>query len=127
MPKFAGVVEIDERAVDKLLNAPAGPTGKFLSRLGLQVYSVARNMAPVSPKGSHGRPPGYLKTHIEWELHSGAEGLYVTVVSPATTGDRRDFAYGAAQNVENLRGAHGGRIRTTPHLEPALRYVFNLY
>ena len=123
MPRFTADVILDDREIDRLLNSPAGPVAEYLSTLGRRVHAVARNLAPISPHGSHGRAPGYLKIRIDWELKHDARGPYVDISSPARTGDGRDFAYGAAQNVENLRGAHGGRIRTTPHLVPALHYV----
>lgn len=123
MPKFAGEVLIDHAALERFTKSPSGPVGEYLANLGRQVYTVARNLAPVSPRGSHGRPPGYLKTQIAWELLLGSDGLFVSVTSPATTGDGRRAPYGAFQNVPNLRGRGGHHIRTTPHLEPALRYI----
>lgn len=124
MPKFAGEVLIDHAALERFLTTPTGPVGEYLADKGRQVYTVARNMAPISPRGSHGRGPGYLRTQIAWELLLGADGLFVSVTSPARTNDNRRAPYGAYQNVPDLRGRGGHRIRTTPHLEPALRYVF---
>lgn len=125
MPKFAGEVTINQSELDRFLRDPAGPVGDHLSRLGRQVYTVARNMAPISPHGSHGRPPGFLKTRIDWRLELAADGLSVVVTSPATTGDGRNAPYGSYQNIPNLT-VNGHRIKTTPHLEPALRYVMDL-
>lgn len=123
MVTYTRDVTLDDDAIEKLLTSPAGPVGEYLATLGRRVTAVARNLAPVSPRGSHGRPPGYLKTQIGWQLGHDAQGLYVDVMSPARTGDGRDFPYGLAQSLEELRGAHGGRIKTTPHLQPALRLI----
>lgn len=116
-------VTLDEAAIERLLTSPAGPVGEYLATLGRRVTAVAKNLAPISPKGSHGRPPGYLKINIGWEIGRDGSGLYVDIASPARTGDGRDFPYGLAQNLENLRGRGGHHIRTTPHLVPALESV----
>lgn len=116
-------VTLDDDAIDRLLTSPAGPVGEYLSTLGLRVYTVARNLAPISPAGSHGRPPGHLKTEIYWELQRDTLGLYVDIGSPARTGDGRNAPYGLFQSIPDLRGPHGGRIKTTPHLQPALESV----
>lgn len=113
-------VILDDRAIELLLTSPAGPVGEYLGRLGQRVAASARRRAPISPTGSHGRRPGHLRGEIRFEVHHDVRGVYVDILSPARTGDARNFPYGAAQNVEFLRGAHGGRIKTTPHLQPAL-------
>jgi hypothetical protein len=118
-------VIIDDEAIAIFLTSPAGPVGDLLSDLGRKIYTVARNMAPISPKGSHGRAPGWLKTRIDWELRTDDGDLYVVVTSPALTNDGREAPYGKFQNIEDLHGAGGHKIRTTPHLLPAFHYVMD--
>lgn len=114
-------VNVDEAALQRFLSGPAGPVGRVLAQLGQRGTQIAKRRAPVSPHGSHGRGSGYLRSQIGWSMHRDARGLYVDISSPARTGDGRNAPYGLFQSLSNLRGAHGGRIKTTPHLQPALR------
>lgn len=114
---------VDEAAIRRLLESPAGPVGDYLAGIGRRVYTEARRIAPVSPHGSHGRQPGYLQSRIKWALGRDSRGLYAEVASMARTSDGRGFPYGHAQELETLHGRGGHRIKTTPHLVPALESI----
>lgn len=118
-----GDVRVDEAAIRDLAG-PAGPVARYLAGGAQTVTQEAKRLAPVSPRGSHGRRSGYLRSQIGWVIGADDRGLYVDVASPARTGDGRDAPYGLFQNIPNLMGrAHNGRrypITTTPHLAPAL-------
>lgn len=120
---MADDVVLDERALQQFLTSPAGPVGQLLATLGARVAQSAKRHAPVSPHGSHGRGSGYLRSRIGWEVKRDRRGLHVDITSPARTGDGRDFPYGYAQSLEVLHGRGGHRIKTTPHLQPALREI----
>lgn len=118
-----GTVRVDESAIRDLAS-PAGPVARYLARGAQQVTQGAKRRAPVSPRGSHGRRSGYLRSQIGWVIGEDAEGLYVAVASPARTPAPREAPYGLFQNLSPLYGrTRAGRrypIRTTPHLVPAL-------
>lgn len=118
---MAGDVRIDARALEVFLTSPTGPVGEWLAKQGARGSRIAKGYAPVSPHGSHGRAPGHLKSVITWHLGRDSHGLHVDITSPARTNDRRKAPYGLFMSLHVLRGAHGGLIRTTPHLQPALR------
>lgn len=113
-------VVVDEAAVLAFVSSPTGPVGQLLATIATRVTQSAKRHAPVSPHGSHGQPPGMLRSAIGWELGRDARGLYADISSPVLTSDGRNAPYGYFQSLRELRGAHGGRIRTTPHLQPAL-------
>jgi hypothetical protein len=118
-----GRVDVNEAAIRDLAS-PAGPVARYLARGAQTVTQGAKRRAPVSPRGSHGRRSGYLRSEIGWVIERDSEGLYVAVASPAQTNDKRAAPYGLFQNIPTLYGrARNGkryRIRTTPHLVPAL-------
>lgn len=118
-----GDVRVDESAIRDLAS-PAGPVARYLARGAQYVTKGAKRRAPTSPHGSHGRRSGYLRSQIGWLIDSDSEGLYVVVGSPALTNERRRAPYGLFQNIPTLYGrTRSGkryRIRTTPHLVPAL-------
>lgn len=119
----SGRVDVDERAIRDLAT-PAGPVARYLARGAQRVTQGAKRRAPVSPRGSHGRRSGYLRSEIGWLIGTDSDGLYVVVASPAQTNDKRAAPYGLFQNLPTLYGrARNGRryrITTTPHLIPAL-------
>lgn len=105
-------VEWDEAALRDLLESPTGPVARLLQRGGEIVTQGAKRRAPVSPRGSHGRPSGYGRSQIEWNAGSDSQGLYVDVSTPAESPE--GFRYMALQEI-------GGRfIPAQPHLRPAL-------
>jgi hypothetical protein len=116
-----GSVRVDEAAIRDLAS-PAGPIARYLARGAQAVTQGAKRRAPVSPHGSGGRRSGYLRSQIGWVIGTDAGGLYVAIGSPAQTS--RGAPYGLYQNIPVLYGrARNGRryrIRTTPHLIPAL-------
>lgn len=118
-----GGVRVDEAAI-RSLASPAGPVARYLARGAQQVTQGAKRRAPVSPHGSGGRPSGYLRSQIGWVIGTDARGLYVAIASPARTSDPRRAPYGLFQNIPALygrtRAGRRYRIRTTPHLVPAL-------
>jgi len=119
-----GDVRIDEGALRALVASPAGPVGRYMARGGEIVAQGAKRRAPVSPAGSGGRRSGHLRSQIGWILDVDFEGIYVDIGSPATTNDGRNAPYGLFQSLPVLMGRTPAgrryRIKTTPHLQPAL-------
>lgn len=109
-----GRIEWDQAALNQLLRSPDGDVARDLQHRAEHITQGAKRRAPVSPDGSHGRPSGYLRSSIGWELGADAEGLYADIGSDAHTGDGRDFDYGLAQEMGNRR------VAAHPHLRPAL-------
>ncbi len=108
-----GRIEWDRQAVD-LFFGPDGPAARALQRQAEKITQGAKRRAPVSPHGSHGRPSGWLRSSIGYQLGHDAEGLYADIGSHAFTNDGRDFDYGLAQEVGNRR------VPAQPYLRPAL-------
>lgn len=71
----------------RLLDSQSGPVGRDLAIKGEKVANEQRRLAAVSPDGSHGRPPGYMRDHIHSELGRDAVGLHVDIGTDATTPD----------------------------------------
>lgn len=86
-----GQLQWNERELHQLLNSEHGPVGRDLARRGERGAQGAKRRAPVSPDGSHGRPSGYLRSRIGWRLGHDPIGLYVDVMSPATTPDGKPY------------------------------------
>jgi hypothetical protein len=105
-------VNWNRRALDELLLSPRGPVGRSLQRAGEAGTQEAKRLAPVSPHGSNGRPSGYLRSQIAWEMGADARGQYVDIGSPAQTPE--GFNYGLANEVGT------SKMPGTPHLRPAL-------
>lgn len=107
-----GRIEWDQAALDQLLRSPDGDVARDLQRRAENVAQGAKRRAPVSPAGSHGRPSGYGRSQIGWEMGADGEGLYADISTPATSPE--GFGYMGLQEV-------GGRfIPAQPHLRPAL-------
>ncbi|MFC0504221.1 hypothetical protein [Micromonospora costi] len=70
---------------ERLLHSEAGPVGRDLARKGERVAAEQRRTAPVSPDGSHGREPGYMRDHISSNLDRDSLGLYVDIGTDAKT------------------------------------------
>jgi hypothetical protein len=118
-----GEVRLDETALRDLAS-PAGPVARYLARGAQVVTQSAKRRAPVSPRGSGGRSSGYLRSQIGWTTGTDPDGPWVAILSPALTSGRKPAPYGLFQNVPVLYGrtrtGRRYRIKTTPHLLPAL-------
>lgn len=76
----------DEAEAEHLLHEVSGPVGRWLDEeVGPKGVALAKRRAAVSPDGSHGRPPGYMREHITHEVGKDADTLFVDIISPATT------------------------------------------
>lgn len=80
-----GRIEWDSGELNRLLRSTSGPVARYLARVGEVVTQGAKRRSPVSPDGSHGRPSGYGRSKIGWQIEEDSEGLYVDVISPAET------------------------------------------
>lgn len=89
--------------------------GRLLRQAGELVTQEAKRLSPTSPDGSHGRPSGYLRSSIGFELHEDGDGPYCDVGSQAFTPD--GFDYGLAQELGPAGSRH---FKFTPYLRPAL-------
>ena len=78
-------IRFNEAELQQLLRGPDGPVGRRMARYGEIVTQGAKRRAPVSPRGSGGRPSGYLRSKIGWQLGRDEIGLYVDIASPART------------------------------------------
>jgi hypothetical protein len=130
----------DEAAMAELLHGPTGPIARDLETKGEIVTQGAKRRAPVSPAGSNGRPSGYLRSNIYWKLGVDSIGIYVDILSPATTPDGAPYGlFVEVGTVAHIITSHGnyplrnartgqifGRIvhhpgtRAQPYLRPAL-------
>lgn len=107
-----GRIDWDEHALRDLLTSVDGPAGRLMQRDGEVVTQEAKRLAPTSPHGSGGRPSGYLRSQIGYQVGVDAESVYVDVSSPATTPTGEP--YGLFQEVGTKKMA------AQPHLRPAL-------
>lgn len=135
-----GRIEWDDSELDKLLNGTEGPVARDLQGKAEVVTQGAKRRAPVSPDGSHGRPSGWMRSHIGWRITKDSRGLVAIVESPATTPE--GFPYplvvelGSAPHIIESHGDYPLRNRKTgqvfgkrvrhpgtdpqPYLRPAL-------
>ncbi|MGH3656777.1 MAG: hypothetical protein ACRDUA_08950 [Micromonosporaceae bacterium] len=107
-------VVVNEAELD-LLFSKSGPVGRDLQAKAERVTQEAKRLAPVSPHGSGGRPSGYLRSQIGYEIGADAEGLYADIASPATT--ETGSPYGLFQEVGTAK------MDPQPHLRPALDII----
>jgi hypothetical protein len=98
-----GRIQWNSRELDRLLRSPDGPVGRHMARVGEIATQGAKRRAPVSPDGSNGRPSGYMRSAIGWDIGTDGESIYVDVISPATTPD--GYPYGL-----------GVEVGTAPHV-----------
>ena len=133
-------VSLNSPAIRELLEGEDGPVARHLATRAQRITKTAKRLAPVSPHGSHGRPSGYLRSHIGWELGRDAEGLYADIYTAATTPDGAPYGYfqevGTRPHIIRSHGNYPLRNRRTgqvfgrvvhhpgtaaqPHLRPAL-------
>jgi hypothetical protein len=107
-----GRIVWDDAALHELVASVTGPVARDLQAKAERVTQEAKRLAPVSPHGSHGRPSGYLRSSIGWELGTDAEGLYANIYSPALS--VKGAPYGLFQEVGT------SKMAAQPHLRPAL-------
>jgi hypothetical protein len=122
-------VVVDQAALDALIKTKTSPVGKFVYKKAKVVERADKAAAPVSPHGSHGRPPGYLRSKIGTYLSQDADGPYADVVSrarskaaqgkvaiigPLQKGKRRKVATSQAAyygRIQNQQGRNKGYMR----------------
>lgn len=120
-PNTGGQINYNEDEFSDLVAGPNGAVAILLQKAGEQITQEAKRLAPTSPHGSGGRPSGYLRSHIGWELDtSDPSNLGVTVSSSATTVDGKP--YGLFQEVGWTK-SNGQPGKHTPHLRPAVETV----
>lgn len=107
-----GRIVWDEAALHELLSSVEGPVGRLLVKDAELVTQEAKRLAPVSPHGSNGRPSGYLRSAIGYQVGVDDEGLYADISSPALSTD--GAPYGLFQEVGT------SKMAAQPHLRPAL-------
>lgn len=128
-------VVIDDAALERFLNSPAGPVGKLLSTLGQRVTQEAKKRAPVGARNSKspgGHPSGWLRSQIGWSLHHDSRGLYVDIISPARNSQANPFTPGGKYALWNeLPGTAPNHShlpewitsKEGPYLRPALQAI----
>lgn len=128
--RLDGDVVLDDAAIDRLLNSPAGPVGQLLATIGQRVTQEAKRRAPVGDRNSkRGHPAGYLRSQIGWRVAHDTRGLYVDIASPARTSPYNPFPnepYGL-YNERPSRRSHGVpewvKAKEGPYMVPALRAI----
>lgn len=107
----------NDAELHKLLNSEDGPVGRDLRLKGQRVAAEMRRRAPVSPDGSHGRQPGYMRSKIRDEMGRDELGLHVDIGTDATTPDGHpyplDVELGARPHVIASHGDYPLRNRHT--------------
>lgn len=107
-----GTINWDEAAVADFFTSESGDVARWLLDAGQRVTQEAKRLSPVSPKGSNGRPSGYLRSNIGFAMGKDGEGLYVDVASPAATPGGEP--YGLFQEIGTYN------MNAQPYLRPAL-------
>jgi len=97
-------VVINKRAIEAL--ASTNEVAKVLVDRATDIQGRAQADAPVSPTGSNGRRPGYLRANIRVKYGKDARSGYADVRTVART--PRGFPYGRLQEQRQ------------PYLKPAL-------
>lgn len=90
----------NEPEVFRVLKSYEGPVGLHMAKLGRRCTRTAKRYANVSPDGDieAGRPPGYMRSKIRWDMGRDPVGLYVDISSPARTA-RDNAPYGLFMEV----------------------------
>jgi len=98
---MAGRVVLRKKAIDAL--ARSDEMAAIMLNRSNDVVVRGRAAAPMSPKGSHGRKPGYLRANIRTKWARDTVSVYADVspearTPPASAGSRgfgkRGFRYG---------------------------------
>lgn len=126
-------IVLDMDALRALKDTKNSPVGKYLYKRAMGAKRENQAAAPVSHKGSHGRPPGYLKSKIGVYLSQDSDGPYADVVSRARSkASQRKVAIigplqkGKRRRVASSQAAYYGRIqnqkgRNKGYMETGLR------
>lgn len=109
---LGGRIEWNEAALRELMASPTGPVARDLQAKAERVTQEAKRLAPVSPRGSNGRPSGYLRSQIGFTVGVDGLGVYADIASPALSPD--GAPYGLFQEVGT------SKMHAQPHLRPAL-------
>lgn len=90
----------NEPEVFYVLKSYEGPVGLHIAKLARTVTRTAKRFANVSPAGDieAGRPPGYMRAKIRWDMGRDVIGVYADISSPARTA-RDDAPYGLFMEV----------------------------
>jgi hypothetical protein len=98
----------NQRQIDRLLHEQGGPVGRDLDARAQRVEAAQKQAAPVSPEGSHGRPPGYMRDSISRRPGRDEQGQFVDVGPTATTPDGHpyplDVEFGTKPHVIRSKG-----------------------
>lgn len=139
-PPVGGWLRWDPAEWQRLMESPDGPVGRDLGRKAEIVMQGAKRRAPVSPRGSHGRGSGYLRSNIGWRYDWDAGGISVVIESTARTPEGAPYALfveiGTRPHIIRSKGPYPLRNRQTgqvfgrqvnhpgtpasPYLRPAL-------
>jgi len=85
-----GVIWVwNEPELWRVLRSYEGPVGLHIAKLARKVTRTAKRYANVSPDGDieAGRPPGYMRSKIRWDMGRDLIGVYADISSPARTRD----------------------------------------
>lgn len=115
-----GRLRFDGAALEVFNVGPSGVVARTLQDTLEQITQEAKRLSPVSPDGSHGRPSGYLRSHIGWRIERDGERLVGIVESTATS--PTGAPYPLFQEV-GWTTRSGNRGKHTPYLRPALERV----
>lgn len=107
-------VDLNQAAIDAFCRGDAGVVADLTGKAE-RVTQQAKVLAPVSPHGSNGRPSGYLRSQVQWELGSDGDGLFADISTPAESVD--GAPYGLFQEVGT------SKMPAQPHIRPALDVI----
>lgn len=109
---IGGRIEWNESALRELFDSPAGPVAIWGDAKAEVITQEAKRLAPVSPRGSNGRPSGYMRSQIGWQRGIDAVGVYWDIFSPALSPE------GAPYGLFVETGT--SKMEAQPYLRPAL-------
>jgi hypothetical protein len=120
-------VDMNQSAIDAMVSDWSSPVGLYIERLATEVQQVAKDMAPVSPRGSKYAPPGYLRSRVHLAHQHRPDGTVFGMVGvPLSKGSRYPLPF-----VDNPRGATrnankaGGRTRRYGYRRAADRFLLD--
>lgn len=90
----------NEAELWRVLRSETGPVGLHIAKLARRCTRTAKRYANVSPDGDikAGRPPGYMRSKIRWDMGRDVIGVYADISSPARTA-RDNAPYGLFMEV----------------------------